>query len=467
MSKGFKRVRWLLTALTALLVLSGCSQDSSPTVGVAAPTQPPLVSVSGSGVPTVAASLTVPAAGQVQPTTLYVREGLGDMNDRLVILQAPDGKVERQLPLGVTSFDWKTLYTLAWPDKLTTKVTALSLETGQVIRSQNLSGQWELPQIDANARLGGLALNGKTLALVQKSGDQKPPDGTDKPTTQFLIVDSGLQKPTKPLQLNGSFTYDTFSADGSRLYLIEHLAPYNNGHYQVKLYDLAAGKLMEQPVVDKSEQTAIMQGYAGAQVTDSKGDWVYTMYRNRDHGPFIHALNTAIGIAICLDLPQTGKNDDKAAGMWSLVMKADGSRLYAVNSAIGFLSEIQPDGPQLLNTTRLKVGQNIPTDGAFVAHHPLGLSSRSMALSSDGDTLFTPGNSGLLAIDLKTPDNSRVLNDKEHFESLVLSPNGHQLYGLSSDQGKILIFDPTSGQLQGTLPGTTRPWSVLRIEPRS
>jgi hypothetical protein len=73
------------------------------------------------------------------------------------------------------------------------------------------------------------------------------------------------------------------------------------------------------------------------------GGWVSTLYRNADHGPFIHALNARDRYAFCVDLPTGRRADQQAARLWTLVRDSTGGGLYAVNTALGLVSEIDQE----------------------------------------------------------------------------------------------------------------------------
>ena len=46
-----------------------------------------------------------------------------------------------------------------------------------------------------------------------------------------------------------------------------------------------------------------MGGVPVARAASEDGRWAYTLYARRNHGPFVHALDTAEREAFCIDLP--------------------------------------------------------------------------------------------------------------------------------------------------------------------
>ncbi len=119
--------------------------------------------------------------------------------------------------------------------------------------------------------------------------------------SRFAILSRTFDRKPKIVQLNGSFEYDALSPDGTSLYVVEHLAGPPDGHYQVRAIDTATGTLRDGVVVDKANLNEPMAGYPIAQLRRSNG-FVFTLYRGAEH-PFIHALSSADGWALCIDLP--------------------------------------------------------------------------------------------------------------------------------------------------------------------
>ena len=129
-------------------------------------------------------------------------------------------------------------------------------------------------------------------------------------------------------------------------------------HYQVRLYDVAAGALLPQPVVDKREPNEPMNGIRGDSAADSNGNYVYTVYI-RDGGPFIHALPLDEPIAWCVDLPSTASNDMERQFHWALALSHDGRTLYAANEAVGTVAVMTSGEPPTIVRTA-PVAMNLP-----------------------------------------------------------------------------------------------------------
>ena len=257
----------------------------------------------------------------------------------------------------------------------------------------------------------------------------------------------------------GYFTYDVLAPGGTVLYLIEHHVPGNIAQYRVRAFDLASFKLREGIIAEKGTNQTTMEGYQGQQVAGSGGLWVYTLYRNDHHGPFVHALETTNGVAVCIDLPQEGKEYDGPGRLWALVLSPDGRTLYAVNAALGHIAEIDTQGQKVRRAVTL------PAVGAQPAaswRTPLG----GAALSPDGAILFALGETGVLAIDRRTFKLRGHLASDWIFAGIAPSADGARLYAVSAERGRIVALDPATGASVAELAGGNQPWGILWVETR-
>jgi DNA-binding beta-propeller fold protein YncE len=192
----------------------------------------------------------------------------------------------------------------------------------------------------------------------------------------------------------------------------------------------------------KSTETS-MAGYPNMRVTDPGGTWVYTLYRNPEHGPFVHALNAQDGYAFCLDLPRRGRQDERLARLWALVRDQTGTRLYAVDTALGLVTEI--DGAQ---STVLR-SATFPPQRPGAGGQPV---AGSAALSPDGSLLLAGGGQGVVAIDTRSLEVTGRYLGGWTVDGLVASSDGRRLYALSRSRGQLATLDPSSGAVLGQQP---------------
>ena len=101
--------------------------------------------------------------------------------------------------------------------------------------------------------------------------------------------------------LDGDYSFDAVSPNGSRLFLIHYLSVIDPTRYEVRAYDVARRKLVAKPVVDPRDAAEKMRGNPLSRVMSPDGRVAYTLYDGNGH-PFVHALDTAASTARCVDL---------------------------------------------------------------------------------------------------------------------------------------------------------------------
>jgi hypothetical protein len=186
-----------------------------------------------------------------------------------------------------------TLATPRW-----TNVAAIRVHGGRIARSRAVRGFFGVPLVAYDGTTSGLSGDGRTLVLASYG-----PLPGDPGTTRFLALRAKSLKPFRLIELRGSWSFDALSPDGSRLYLVQHITAGPSPKYRVRVYDLAAGRLLPNAVIDRLVSRAIMGGQPATRVTTSDGRWAYTLYARRQGKPFVHALDTARRKAFCIDLP--------------------------------------------------------------------------------------------------------------------------------------------------------------------
>jgi hypothetical protein len=198
-----------------------------------------------------------------------------------------------------------------------TTVAAVRTRGGRVIRYGSIRGSFGIPVVANDGSAGGLTRNGKSLVLATYVTPGSK-------STRFAVVSTKTFRLQKLVTLRGSWSFDALSPDGETMYLIEYIAAANGARYRVRAFDLAAGRLIRRPIVDRTEPGP-MVGSPVTRATSADGAWAYTLYARAAGEPFIHALDTTHRVAHCLDLEWSGS----AEGLWStrLALSADGSTL--------------------------------------------------------------------------------------------------------------------------------------------
>jgi hypothetical protein len=180
-----------------------------------------------------------------------------------------------------------------------TNTTLRVLSDGELLRSATLPGMWGVPMVTFGSGLGGLSTNGRVLVL----SDNIQPSGTLRSRSRFAVVDTKTLSVSRLVSLRGDFSFDALSPQGTTLFLIDHVSKADVTKYQVRAYDLGAGRLLPRVIADKTQAGWVMSGMPVTRATSTNGEWVYTLYEQSQNYPFIHALNTVSKTAICVGLP--------------------------------------------------------------------------------------------------------------------------------------------------------------------
>jgi hypothetical protein len=358
-----------------------------------------------------------------------------------LVLRAPGGALRlvdpatghgvRNLPAGAVSADGRTLLTATVHGR-GTAVRRISIASGRVLASRTIPGAWGFQRAAEDGTLVAGGDHGLPVVLVA-AARANGYRGTAR-TTRIAILPSTLRGPSRLLELAGNLGVDAVGPDGHYLYLIEHL---QGEHYQVRAYDLRAGRMESQVVVDKREPNEKMQGLPMAR--SASGDWVLTLYERPSGVPFVHALMASSLFAFCIDLPVAARVDVSDPSSWGVVVH--GTTLSIANAATGWLGVVE------LSTLTLVRSESLG------AQAPAGRVARPLAMSPDGTRLYLARPQGLVSIDVSTLAPSAPFSSLA-FGSLALGSAGTVLYGQGG--GAIRALDPLTGAAEGT------PWSTGR-----
>ena len=209
-----------------------------------------------------------------------------------------------------------------------TKVSAIRRKDGRTLRSVSVPGPWGLQAATLGGDLTGLSRNGSLLVLTP------PTRGEPLAVSTFLLVHTPALTDAGLIRLAGDYTLDTLSPDGQTVYLIQHVVGRDVSSYQVRAYDLRAGKLFRRVVADKRQAGWTMRGYPVARTTNNTGSRVYTLYQNTNSYPFIHALDTVAKTAVCIGLPLS-RSDSNILNNVTLTVSHSGRTLTVRGPRLG------------------------------------------------------------------------------------------------------------------------------------
>jgi hypothetical protein len=197
-------------------------------------------------------------------------------------------------PGGLATRDGRIHY-LASAHHGVTTVRRVVWRTGATTTSRTFRGEYAVPAVAMDGSADGLSADGQSLALIH------PQRTFPQARTHLAILDASLVRVRHRLDLDGDFSFDAISPDGQRIYLIHYLSGRDPTRYEVREYDAASGRLLQRPIVDPDEHGEQMRGYPMTRATSPDGRWDYTLYDGGGNAPFIHALDTVRGRAVCID----------------------------------------------------------------------------------------------------------------------------------------------------------------------
>jgi hypothetical protein len=431
----------IISAIAAALVVSACGGSATPSTSTA----PSVPAASTSATPTTSAAPSASTVGSASDALLVVGKA-GEPGLHVILAATRDTIYE--LPEGVPDATWSQLVT-ATTDGTTTLVTDLSIQPGYDGRSQTLPGAWRLPTIGADPIPTGVSGDGKTIVLVP----DRPYDATEASSnglvSRFAILQRAFDTEPRIIGLAGDFGFDAISIDGSILYVVEHLPAPPAAHYQVRAVDVTTGTLRASVIVDKANIDEAMGGWPIAQVRQSTG-MVFTLYRSPEH-PFIHALSTTEGWALCIDLPATGADDAAASLDWGIAAAPDGRTIVAANATLGLVASFY-DGNYTPRTASFA-----PTAAAGIilakSDEIVAAAAGRRVLTAKDGSIYAAGATGVVRLSGSDLAVTGRLVSGSAVDAIALSPDGSTLYALIRSGGRIVTVDVASGQMIREVPG--------------
>jgi hypothetical protein len=206
--------------------------------------------------------------------------------------------VAQQGGLGVVSPDGSTRF-VALGAGGSTVIAKIKTADGSLRKSRSVNGSFGIPVLVYGEAGDGISRDGSFFVL-QSTAVSSTTDLQILRTRNLAVRDS--------ITLNGTFAYDALSPDGTKLYLIQHSSADDLQHYVVRVYDLAAHRLLPGRIADKTQKGWVMQGFPLTRTAGVDGRWVFTLYMNPGGYPFVHALDTVRGVAHCVGLPWTASD---------------------------------------------------------------------------------------------------------------------------------------------------------------
>lgn len=204
------------------------------------------------------------------------------------------------------------------------------LEDQRITRVQQLPPNMGIPAVASGGEPGGLSTDGGTIVLADTMN-------AFQGHSVFLLIETERLRTTERISLDGSYSFDAISPDGSLIYLVHTFDPRDPIDYEVRIYDVGAGRLVKDPVVDPSAPGEQMGGYPYARAYSPDGRWAYTLYDGGEE-PFVHALDTVGRTAVCVDLDEdlpigNGSTLEASSDGATLLLGRRGEQLASIDTA--------------------------------------------------------------------------------------------------------------------------------------
>jgi hypothetical protein len=292
-------------------------------------------------------------------------------------------------PSGVTSPGSPYRYVAIHPGVAgaPTLVERTTLDGGNVDRWWYLRGHYYVPAVAYDGSGGGLSADGGTLVLTRFTRSYPPR------RSRFAVLDTDtyLRHPVRPgeqrprhaisrFSLPGFYSFDAISPDGEKLYLIHYLSSRGPADYEVRAFDVPSARLLPDPVVDPTEAGERMRGLPITRAMSPDGRWAYTLYDGNGKEPFLHALDTVRGSAVCVDLPQL----ERRRNLFLLKLGLDrGGRRLVVSSDSAVQGRPQSPPLLIIDTRTFAVHRPAPVAEASSASSvpwlPIGIAAAGLA----------------------------------------------------------------------------------------
>ena len=320
------------------------------------------------------------------------------------------------LPAGITSANGRSHVT-SYLGRIATVVSRLRVADASVASSMLVDGRWQL---------AGVAPSGRFAALSRQARHRSE--------TDVAVLDLARGRVAHRLDLDGDFEVETVSNDGKRLFLIEHVEG-SKTQYLVRLFDLSRNRLATKPLRGKGEPS-VMAGYAWSGVGSPDGRWLLTLYLNSARKlAFVHALDLVTSSPTCIFLPGRGRFESLKG--YSLTLSPDGRTLYAANTSLGVLSEIDLAARKVVRTARFPRGGK-PVSGPTLAG----------TISRTGRMLYFSGGRDLWAYDTAYDVVRGPYRTEGRLSGFGFGAGDRRVHALRVD-GRMLAFDAATGKRVG------------------
>lgn len=372
------------------------------------------------------------------PPSLFFARPKGDRGPATAY-DMTNGRVRFNLPSGILSADGGVFAATAYVGDTATRFDVFDANSGDNMLYMPLTGRWVLQAVSSDGRFAA-------LAGVPSEQDDTAWTKSGKWQTEMQVIDTVSRRPKHTLKLDGNFEAEAISANGTSLFLVEHLPAAKPDHYAIRWYDLKNERLVADPLRSKTADE-IMSGYAWGGAASADGDWLFTLYISTNRKvAFIHMLNTREGFTVCVDLP-SGAGDFEALKGYALAYSPKRQTVYAMNPRLGVVAEVKL-GDYKLNGNKFvanKIANFKPIDDENTINAPA-----VSALSPDQHMLFFGQGTAAFAYDTAQGKLRQSYRADRAITGLAASENGMRVWvaqqNAQPQYAQPQLFDASSGR---------------------
>ncbi len=324
---------------------------------------------------------------------------------------------------------------------------AVPTDDGTEVRSVDVdTGEFEIhAHFDEQLEIRSVAPTGAAVALMPLR--EEPATGLYEPesrdTTRLAVLWAD-QRPPRIYDLDGNFEPETFSLDGSVIYLLEFFPALEPDRYFVRQLDLETGEVADvySPNVELEPE---MRGVARDQVLDPDSTFLYTLYSlepgddpladpgapGQDRYAFVHVLSLEEDWSFCIFLPEPiGTTEDAKL---SIAVSPDGSMLYVTDASTATVVAIETDFFTVVDQGA------VPQLQADARSGPL-----ATAVGRDGRLYALTGGGAIIALNPDLETLERIWFSERPSFDLQISSDGRQLR--VAQPGQVVLVDIGTGQ---------------------
>lgn len=186
-----------------------------------------------------------------------------------------------------------------------TLVMSVSTGTGQILRSRWIDGPYSVPGVAIDGDTSGVSEDGSRLVLI------RPRIRFPQSETSLVVLDPERLEIERRITLDGDFSFDAISPDGSTAFMIQYPDPRDPTSYELRTLDLETGVIDPGSLLPENDPGEEMRGFPLSRATGPGGRWEFTLYeggvlsgygRGEPGEPFVHAIDTVARRTLCIDL---------------------------------------------------------------------------------------------------------------------------------------------------------------------